>query len=664
MIRYRTDIDGLRALAILPVVLFHAGIPGFDGGFVGVDIFFVISSFLITSIILRQTDNGQFSLLDFYERRARRILPALTVVILTTFAVGSLVLLPAEMDALGKSAVATVLFASNFHFAANQDYFAPAAELSPLLHSWSLAIEEQFYLLFPSLLLALLRFKRIVVFASLLLLATTSLLLAALTLPARPEWAFYLLPFRAWEFALGAILALQPARGAMARWQADVLGALGFGCILLPVIFYGTETAFPGLAALPPVFGTAAIILSGRHHGTHVRNMLSCRPLVWIGLISYSLYLWHWPVMALLRSVRGSVELPLPIGLCAVALSVGLAAFSYRFIERPFRHVPTAGRGRRSVFALSAGSLCMTAGIGAALALSDGAPWRISGHVQAVAAAAQDTAPQRDACFGPLPAEGLCRIGASQTEGKADFLLWGDSHALAILPGLEKAARRAGLSGLFAGRSACLPVPGLRRIPEDRACTELNQSVLAFLETRQDMPLVILSGRWTLSVEGTRFGEETGRDVHLQEIAGTGLPSTPALRNAEIVEQALGETVAALRANHRRVVILGPVPEAGWDVPIRMARSALTFGRPTPEPLSRAAHLARSGRTETLLARVADSDEGTRHISLSGVFCGEFCRTTDANGIPLYSDDNHLTRRAAEALLEEPLLPVLIAARQ
>ncbi|WP_197431048.1 acyltransferase family protein [Aliiruegeria sabulilitoris] len=664
MIRYRTDIDGLRALAILPVVLFHAGIPGFDGGFVGVDVFFVISSFLITTIIFRQLENGRFSLLDFYERRARRILPALTVMILATFIVGSLVLLPAEMAALGKSAVATVLFASNFHFAASQDYFAPAAELSPLLHSWSLAIEEQFYLLFPLLMLALLRFGRSVLKANLGLLAVASLLLVTLALPTRPDWAFYLLPFRAWEFAIGAVLALLPAREIMTRWQADVLGAVGLGGILLPVAFYGPETAFPGLTALPPVLGAAAIILSGRHHETHVRKLLARHPMVWIGLISYSLYLWHWPVMALLRSIRGAVELPFHVGLSAAVFSVLLAALSYRFVERPFRRIPPAGHARKSTLALSAATLSLVAGLGGVLLLSDGAPWRLPGHVQAVAAAAKDTAPRRDACFGTLPADGLCRIGAAPANGKADFLLWGDSHALAILPGLDKAARRAGLSGLFAGRSACLPVPGLRRIPEDHACTELNQSVLAFLETRKDVPLVILSGRWTLSVEGTRFGEEAGHDIHLQKILRNGLPSAPTARNAEVVEHTLGETVAAVRAHRRQVVILGPVPEPGWDVPVRMARSALTFGRPTPEPLSRAAHVARSGRTESLLARVAGRDHGTRYISLSGVFCGEFCRTTDANGIPLYSDDDHLTRRAAEALLEEPLLPVLIAARQ
>ncbi|WP_165354720.1 acyltransferase family protein [Tropicimonas sp. IMCC6043] len=657
MVTYRADIDGLRAIAILPVVLYHAGLPGLTGGFVGVDVFFVISAYLITSILADGISRGRFSLLRFYERRARRILPALTLVVLVTFAVGALVLLPAEMDDLGKSAVATTFFASNVHFALSLDYFASASELKPLLHTWSLAVEEQFYLLFPPLLYLMVRLGgQDAALRSIAFLSILSLALAVAILPIRPGWTFFLLPTRAWELGIGAALALLPSPARLAPRSRNMLAAAGLGAIALPVFLYGPATPFPGLAALPPVLGAAAILLGGRGGGSAVTRFLSTRPMVRIGLISYSLYLWHWPVLALLRSARGAAELPLPLGLAATALSVGLAALTYRLVETPFRSRPPEGISQGAVFALSAAALGLTAGLGAALALTHGAPGRLPPHVRVIAAAAEDTNPRRAACFGTLPSEGLCRLGTA-TEGAADFLLWGDSHALALMPAVDLAATKAGLSGLFAGQSACLPLPGLRRLPENRACTELNAAMMAFLTVHDDIRLVVLSGRWTLSVEGTRFGEEPGEAVRLARAESAGGED-----NAGLVERALADTVVAIRATGREVLILGPVPEPGWDVPLRAAKSAMVFGRPLPAPVSRDAFIARAGRTEAMLDRVAATDPGITHIRLSPLFCGETCAATGPGGIPLYSDDDHLTVSAARRLLPLPLTRALVQA--
>lgn len=265
--KYRTDIDGLRALAVLPVVFYHAGLPGPSGGFIGVDVFFVISGFLITSIVAGEIVDGRFSLVSFYERRARRILPALTCVILASFAVGWFILLPEEFQDFGQSAIATSVFISNVYFAYTFDYFSRAAEFAPLLHTWSLAVEEQFYLFFPPLLmfLAWMGWQRsflIVVGLSLL-----SFVAGVIILPIRADWVFYLIPFRAWELGAGAALALASLQPPGNRAWREALALAGLAGILIPVFVFDSRTPFPGLAALPPVIGTTMLIWLGAKGG-------------------------------------------------------------------------------------------------------------------------------------------------------------------------------------------------------------------------------------------------------------------------------------------------------------------------------------------------------------------------------------------------------------
>ena len=284
--KYRADIDGLRAVAILPVIFYHAGFPGPSGGFIGVDVFFVISGYLITSIVAGEIANGRFSLVSFYERRARRILPALTAVILATIAVGWFVLLPTEMTGLGQSIVATAFFMSNVYFTVTLDYFAPAAEFVPLLHTWSLAVEEQFYLFFPPLLMLLAArqwWRPLWIVAGLSLL---SFAVAVVALPLKPDWVFYLIFFRAWELGAGAMLALTSLQLPKGRLAKELLAAAGILAILIPVFTYDTSTPFPAAAALPPVLGTTILIWIGaRSGGSMVNTMLGYRAMVWIGLI-------------------------------------------------------------------------------------------------------------------------------------------------------------------------------------------------------------------------------------------------------------------------------------------------------------------------------------------------------------------------------------------
>ncbi|MEZ5665623.1 MAG: acyltransferase family protein [Burkholderiaceae bacterium] len=359
---YRREIDGLRTVAVLPVVLFHAGVPGFGGGFVGVDVFFVISGYLITQILLNDIGSQSLSLARFYARRARRILPALFLVMAACLPAAWLILLPTDLADFGASVLATALFGSNLLFALRDGYFDSAAELNPMLHTWSLSVEEQFYLFFPALLWWLsrgsLRHWRTAAIAT---LALGSLLLASVQAAQASTAVFFLPHARAWELAIGSLIALYAGRGLRLdphpRWRS-VLAFLGLLAILGSVVFYDEQTPFPGLFALAPTLGAALVILYASPRDP-VGRLLGTRPAVGIGLISYSLYLWHQPVFAFYRHVElepsGGLAWALLIAGC-----VGLAFLSWRFVETPARHGARHLSIRRVLVLALAGSAVFT----------------------------------------------------------------------------------------------------------------------------------------------------------------------------------------------------------------------------------------------------------------------------------------------------------------
>lgn len=363
---YRHEIDGLRALAVLPVIAFHAGFPGFSGGFVGVDVFFVISGYLITGILAGDLADGRWSIARFYERRARRILPALFVVLAASVLVAHLLLLPPQFKDFSASVFSVVLFLSNMLFLGEVDYFAPSADEIPLLHTWSLAVEEQFYIVFPLILRALWRggHERALFWG-----------VAAVTLGsfAFSEYAwrsisaaqsFYFLPSRAWELGAGALCALaRPIRLPGSLRQG--LGLVGLGLIVLSVVGLNREMPFPSARALMPVGGAVAVILFATS-GTLAARLLSLRGVVAVGLISYSAYLWHHPVFVFARLALDQAPGTLAM-LGLAALSLGLAALSWRFVEEPFRarsgRAPWLARGG-TVFGAALAGIAVFAGIG------------------------------------------------------------------------------------------------------------------------------------------------------------------------------------------------------------------------------------------------------------------------------------------------------------
>lgn len=335
---YRREVDGLRAIAVLPVMLFHAGFGMFGGGFVGVDVFFVISGYLITNILITELSVGAFSIGDFYERRARRILPALFLVILICLPFSWFWLLPGELKEFSGSLVAVLLFASNFFFWVGSGYFDITTELKPLLHTWSLAVEEQYYVIYPVFLAIIWRHGRARIVLLLLLVCLLSLCVAHWGSLAKPHATFYLLPTRAWELLIGALVAFQLVSSS--RWRAsriirEVAGSIGILLILYSVIFFDKFTPFPGLYALVPTVGAALVLLFVTSE-TFVGRFLGAKLLVGIGVLSYSAYLWHQPLFAFAR-IRTSQELDYAIAISLCLATFGLAYFSWRYIESPFR---------------------------------------------------------------------------------------------------------------------------------------------------------------------------------------------------------------------------------------------------------------------------------------------------------------------------------------
>ncbi len=344
---YRPEIDGLRAVAVLAVVLFHGGFSC-PGGYVGVDVFFVISGFLITSLIWKDLENSSFTFSNFWERRARRIIPALVVVTLATLLIGWFVLLPADFKSLGQASASQSVFGANIFYWLDFDYFSSHADEKPLLHTWSLAVEEQFYLIFPFLLWGLFRVARLrsrtVVLLVLIVGFAISFALSIYGVVYHPRAAFYLLPTRAWELLLGALLPFLPPDPSLLnrRMLREFFSLAGFGLILIPVFLYTPQTPFPGFAALVPCLGTALLIWA---NGQIVDGLLKTRPLVFIGSISYSLYLWHLPFLAFSHYLALG---PIPSGQRAAILCFAflVATLSWKYVETPFRKRTLVARGK------------------------------------------------------------------------------------------------------------------------------------------------------------------------------------------------------------------------------------------------------------------------------------------------------------------------------
>jgi peptidoglycan/LPS O-acetylase OafA/YrhL len=557
-LKYRPELDGLRSVAVIPVILYHAGFQVFSGGFVGVDIFFVISGYLITNIIYAEMLEKRFSILKFYERRARRILPALLLVCLACLPFAVRWLTPGELAEFGKSLIAVCLFASNIFFWLKSDYFATASELKPLLHTWSLAIEEQFYIFFPVLLLLLRRFPGKIVFAVIAVLSIISFATAEIGSVRFPEANFYLLPSRAWELGVGALVALGFGGN---RISGDGLArsALysGWMMILGSIFLLNSTMPFPGILALPSVLGTALIIMSAGTPAVGTR-ILRWQPMVWVGLLSYSAYLWHQPLFAFART--RSLEELTPVHYAGlIALTFLLAWLTMKFVETPFRD-----RKKTSVKRLAMLASPIAAGIfvaGSAISLSHGLPERKNGLAGQIDADLQRAEGLNEDCSG-LTVIRECETGPSDTP---TLLVWGDSYAMQLTDGIL--ASEPGAHVVQRTFHSCPPLFDLtpyqpfgearKGLDWTEKCAAFNASVKVYLETHREVKFVVIGSLFTQFEDATWFIDSSGRTVE---------------SDVETIIPRFRETLDWIKARGIRVVVFDPTPSETLDVGRCLAR--------------------------------------------------------------------------------------------
>jgi peptidoglycan/LPS O-acetylase OafA/YrhL len=492
---YRPDIDGLRAVAVIAVILFHAGVPLVTGGFEGVDVFFVISGYLITGGILRDLERGSFRILAFYERRVRRIYPALLILLVMALAAGSVIFMPDELKDLGAEAATAVAFSSNILFWHQTDYFAGAAELKPLLHTWSLAVEEQFYLIIAPLMGWAYSLGRRRAALVLLAILCGSFFASCLATRLDPAGNYYLPQYRAWELLIGSMLALGAVPQVRGRLAAELGAWVGMALLLIPMALLDRDSPFPAWNAVPTCIGTALIIRIGERHGTSAGRLLGLEPLRWIGLISYSLYLVHWPILAFARYQM--LREPTPAEMAGLMLCMlALAYLSWRFVEIPFRRrkVP-----RRRLFGEAAIASAVVVIAGAGVFALQGLPQRLGGSDRIPSTdVAQET--ETAGCF--LDGNWRAWRGRScfLTHGSGPvIMLWGDSHANHYAPVLMAEDRIFPSKVLLYASTGCPPILDLevRGRPD---CKTNNDHALAVIKQFR-VTKVVLSASWQYDFE-------------------------------------------------------------------------------------------------------------------------------------------------------------------
>ncbi len=607
----RADIQGLRGISVLAVVLFHVSHATLPGGFAGVDIFFVISGYLITQILLRDMEAGTFRLRDFYQRRVRRLFPALFTVLAITLIAGLLILPPKLLSELVYTQFFTTLFLSNFAFARLADYFDTASSLKPLLHTWSLGVEEQFYLAFPLVLLALRRFARGFMWPALAGLVLLSLIAAQVT--SRPEAAFYLPTTRAFELLIGALTLWAQDRFSLNDRLKRGLSLLGIGLLITSLIGLNDRVPFPGLWALPPCLGAALLLLTADGWGN---KLISAPPLVWTGDISYSLYLWHWPLLVFARIVFGDA---IWIALPAVAAAFVFAVLSRRYIEQPFLR-----KSPRRLW-LRAG-LAMTVSIVSALLVfaAKGLPQRFNAGEQAAFAATDDFSPDRKRCHLAQNTRrdyrDTCVLG-----GTAPLIaVWGDSEGVELATALAD----QGYTVRPITASACPPSVGYT-IAYNRACRAHNADMLLHLKSDPKIRIVLLS------VNYRRYDSE----------------------NSAAMMGGLELSALDLQAAGKQVVLLYPVPVYDFDPPsqvglaMRLGRDPLTVG------MSRRRYDRENAETIAALDAFAQS-HNLAVLRPSDVLCdAQRCRVYDPAAGVLYFNGQHLGVAGAKLITTKVPFP-------
>jgi peptidoglycan/LPS O-acetylase OafA/YrhL len=622
---YRADIDGLRGVAVLAVLSYHYWAGICPGGFIGVDIFFVISGYLLSQIILSESSEGRFSLSRFYERRVRRIFPALFFLLACSTIFACLLLLPQDLISYSRSMLAASLSSSNFYFWMTSNYFDAPAAGKPLLHTWSLAVEEQFYLVFPIFIMAVHRYFRKYLTFIVAGVAIISLGWSVVDVKLDAGAAFYLPFTRAWELLTGTLLALRVIPFPVSRISRECIAALGGAGIVVAALRLTQNTPFPGAYALLPCLGAAAIIFAGQHGTTWTGRLLSQSGIVFIGLISYSLYLWHWPLLVFSKiALLGPYDLP-PAGtyLLLPVISFVIAAGSWKFIETPFRKGPRRP-SKSAVFKFGAACIAVLSSAAFVIVSMHGLPGRFPSSAIAMADYLNYSAShprEQNAMFET----GSCYLDRHEpvadfdeqhclapTPGKKQVLVFGDSHAADLQYGLKAAFPT--VQFLQATASACPPT--LEQVAESTAeCKGFVEKVLVNFIPDRSIKTVLLNANW----------------------------SAGQLEN-------LADTIKLLRGEGVDVVLMGPVPKYDQALPRLLSKSLISgkvdYARAHLDP--------GSGLLDEQMKRLANENWHVPYVSLMSILCpGAKCVEYAAPGVPLEFDQTHLTLQGSEYLGRE-----------
>jgi peptidoglycan/LPS O-acetylase OafA/YrhL len=623
--KFRKDINGLRAIAVLAVVLFHFSVPHFQGGFVGVDVFFVISGFLMTDIIVRGLDRGDFSILSFYRFRARRIVPALAAMCVLLLGMNWFVLLPSEYRAFGKEAAASVAFVSNITFWREAGYFDTSSLEKWLLHTWSLSVEWQFYLLYPLAMVALKKwlpaswFKGSLIAGALLSLARC----VYLAQPDRwPTAAFYLLPTRAWEMLAGGLVRVYPLQ--IAERYRSTLDWLGLALIMLCVVFFNTQMTWPGAYALVPVAG-AMLILAAHNNDSPIT---SPRIIQFVGMISYSVYLWHWPMVVGLYYYHRNDQPWWSVA--GIAASFVLGVLSWRFVEYPTRKRNEHERLRFSFNPVRASfALALMAFVGGgAIFFDQGAPMRFDRSVFIADEETYDTNPHRTVCHMLMDP---CKVFERQAQSRAIVL--GDSHAEALAEAVLAAIPNGKRSDMILiAVQGCPTLDGVDR--GDGKCYEATHKYISLLEQdTRSKPPVIIANHWS------EYAENESKGLSFFDVHAPQAPSKP------FSERRFGErflsTICGL-AKTRPVYLVKPIPEFGVPVPNVLAREKLTDPNAPDMTLDISEYYQRNSRMLQLMQAARD-DCGAHLLDPTAYLCHNGKCLGSYNGRPLYSDAHHMS---------------------
>lgn len=645
-LKYRPEIDGLRAIAVMSVILFHAGFTWIPGGYVGVDVFFVISGYLITSILLREHSAGTYSLRDFYERRARRILPALYVVMAVCVPLGWWLMPPDQLVGLGKSMIATVAFVSNLFFGFTTDYFDRATELKPLLHTWSLGVEEQFYVVFPLLLALTSRWgprRQVKCFAA---IAIASLGYAEFAWRFIPDGHFYSALGRAWELVVGATIAYLGIHRPSSPGRAATLGAsAGLALVLVSIFLFSPDIPFPGLYALVPTIGSALIIRYATS-ANPVGAVLASRPFVGIGLISYSAYLWHQPIFAFLRIAEGP-SLTGPAFAPVLVLVLVLADLSRRYIERPFRSRQRIGIGALTLVC-SMGAVCL-AGLGAVAALTHGFPSRLDAERQVLVATAVPS-PMRDACHTTGTFYRAPKDACTYFTEPVTWAAIGDSHAVEPAYALAELLKPRHQGVLHLSFSSC--GPAILYDSPTPGCTAWQREALRQLAESKTIKNVLVSFRYNLYL----FGYHLPGYPKMPDVAPK-IGTLDAADARDLIWKSFTTIIDELRKSGKHVYVVGPEPELSKPILHVSVASPFRAGEKFDTGIPRAWVDTRNRYVETRMKALPWGADLT-YLDPVPLFCDlQRCHAI-IDEKAMYFDEDHFSVKGAERLLTliEPYL--------